>query len=155
MRVLRIFLLLMPVALAACQTPGPAGLSKADKAAIEASSRTFVEKANAGDWEALAALYTENAVVLPPNQSAVQGRANLQAWFEAFPPLTDFSLENVEIDGCGDLAFVRGNYKMTLTPEGASPIIDSGKFIEIRRKQADGSWPLARDIFNSDIALPE
>ena len=34
------------------------------------------------------------------------------------------------------------------------PIQDHGKFIEIRRKQPDGSWLISRDIFNSDLPLP-
>jgi hypothetical protein len=42
---------------------------------------------------------------------------------------------------------------MTLSPDGApGPIDDAGKFIEIRKKQPDGSWPMAADIFNSDKA---
>jgi ketosteroid isomerase-like protein len=31
---------------------------------------------------------------------------------------------------------------------------DSGKYIEIWRKQSDGTWKLVRDIFNSDLPLP-
>jgi hypothetical protein len=40
---------------------------------------------------------------------------------------------------------------MTLHPEGAPrPVEEIGKYIEIRTRQADGSWPIAADIFNSD-----
>ena len=47
---------------------------------------------------------------------------------------------------------------MMLTLPGATePINDTGKYIEIWRKQADGSWRVIRDIFNSDlpVAAPE
>ena len=58
-----------------------------------------------------------------------------------------------EVEGIGELAFVRGRYSMTLEPEGApGPVNDEGKYIEIRERQPDGSWLLARDIFNSDLA---
>jgi ketosteroid isomerase-like protein len=58
-----------------------------------------------------------------------------------------------EIDGRADLAYVRGSYSMTLHPQGApAPVDDVGKYLEIRMHQADGSWLLAVDIFNSDKA---
>ena len=92
---------------------------------------------------------------MPPNQPMVQGSEAILAWMEAFPPLTEFDLIAVEIDGYGDLAYVRGTGTMTMTPEGApEPIKDTVKFIEIRRKQDDGSWLIAIDIFNSDLPLP-
>ena len=47
---------------------------------------------------------------------------------------------------------MRGAYTMTLAVPGApAPVQDRGKYIEIWRKQADGPWKLARDIFNSDL----
>ncbi len=60
----------------------------------------------------------------------------------------------MEIAGRGDLAYVRGTYKLKIVLEGHDPIPDTGKYIEIRKKQADGSWLLYRDIFNSDVPLP-
>jgi len=40
---------------------------------------------------------------------------------------------------------------MTMTPEGSDPIDDTGKYLEIWKKQADGGWKVVRDIFNSDL----
>ena len=31
------------------------------------------------------------------------------------------------------------------------PAADDGKYIEIWKRQADGSWKIAYDIFNSDL----
>ncbi|MDH5203197.1 MAG: SgcJ/EcaC family oxidoreductase [Nitrospirota bacterium] len=132
-----------------------AALSDEDVAAIKASTEAYVQAVKSEDFTAFAALYTEDAVLMPPNQPIVQGREAILTWAEAFPPLTEFSLSAVEIDGRGDLAFVRGTYSMTIALEGApEPIQDTGKYIEIRRKQEDGSWLIARDIFNSDLPLP-
>lgn len=114
----------------------------------EAWTPAIVDK----DFDTLIALYTDDAIVLPPNAAKVQGRAAVLEWMKAFPTIADAKLMIEEINGYGDLAFVRGAYFMTLMPEGApEPIQDRGKFIEIRRKQADGSWLMARDIFNSDL----
>ncbi len=135
---------------------GVKALSDDDVAAIKASTEEFIQAVRSGDSAAFAAMYTEDAVFMPPNQPMVQGQAAIQTWMEEFPAITKFNLTAVEIDGQGDLAFVRGTYSMTIAPEGApEPIQDTGKYVEIRRKQPDGSWLMAVDIFNSDLPLPE
>jgi hypothetical protein len=54
-------------------------------------------------------------------------------------------------DRRNDLAFVRGTVSMSMASEGASePIQFTGKFLEILRKQKDGSWLIAREIRASD-----
>ncbi len=42
----------------------------------------------------------------------------------------------MEIEGLGDLAYDRGTYSQTVTPDGAAPIEDRGKYLTILRKQA-------------------
>jgi uncharacterized protein (TIGR02246 family) len=155
MRVFRILVVGALVTQAACQAPGPASLSQADIDAINATSEKFLKAARASDWSGVAATYTEDAILMPPNGPTVEGRASIQAFWEAFPPYSDLDLKSVEIAGSGDLTYVHGMYSLNITPSGGSPIPDSGKYIEIRRRGADGSWLLSHDIFNSDIPLPE
>jgi ketosteroid isomerase-like protein len=135
-----------------CQ--GPAGLSEADRTAIRQGGENYAKLLNAKDWKGLAALYAEDAMVLPPNQAAVQGRAAIQASLEAPLPLSNFQTRSLEIEGRGDLAYSRGTYSLTVTPAGAAPIEVRGKYLTIFRKQADGSWKMLRDIWNSDLPLP-
>ncbi len=135
-----------------CQ--GPAGLPEAEQAAIRQAEASFVKLVNARDWKGAVAAYAEDSIVLLPNQAAAQGKAAIQAWLEALPPLSDFQLHGVEIEGRGDLAYCRGTYSMRVAPAGAAPIEDRGKYIAIWRKQADGSWKVLRDIWNSDLPLP-
>ncbi len=147
-------LAVLAVSVAAC-AGGAASLSDADIAAIEDGSAAFVAATNACDWGGLAALYTEDAWMLPPNGPAIQGPAAIETFFAAYPPFSGFTLNPIEIDGRGDLAFVRGTYSLTLEIEGMEPTPDTGKYIEIHRRQPDGSWLLATDIFNSDIPLEQ
>jgi uncharacterized protein (TIGR02246 family) len=135
-----------------CQ--GPAGLSEADRTAIRQADENYVKLANAKDFKGAAALYAEDAIVLPPNQAAVQGRAAIQAFLEASPPTSNFQVQILEIEGGADLAYERGTYSETVTPTGAAPIEDRGKYLTTWRKQADGSWKMLRDIWNSDLPLP-
>jgi ketosteroid isomerase-like protein len=109
---------------------------------------------SARDWKGDLDLYTEDAITLPPNQAAVQGKAAIQASDEAFPPYSNFQEQSLEIEGQGDLAYDRGTYSMTMTPAGVAPFEDRGKYLAIWRKQADGSWKISRVIYNSDLPLP-
>ena len=95
-----------------------APLSATDIAAIETTQLQFAAAFLRRDFDALAALYTDDAVVMPPNEPAVHGRTALKAWMAAFPVVTDFTLSTGRIEGRADLAYVRGTYTMTLRPEG-------------------------------------
>jgi uncharacterized protein (TIGR02246 family) len=143
-------LLVLSVAMPSqAQTPG---LSPGDVKKINESTQTAVKAALAKDFAAWAALFAEDAVLNPPNQPAVKGRAAIQAWLERFPPMTDFKLENVKIEGRDDLAYVLGTYTLTIVPPGAPGAVkDAGKFVEVRRRHADGRWLVAVDMFSSDL----
>lgn len=131
----------------------PGALSVEDTEAIRAIGEQFVRFMLARDFDALVRLYTEDGVFMPPGRPPLKGRLALREWLGAFPQVTRLTFTLDEIDGRGDLAYARGTYTMTLQPEGApGPVEDVGKFLEIRKKQADGSWLLAVDIFNSDKA---
>lgn len=128
-------------------------LSAADQAAIRISSDRFSQLMLAQDFDSLVGLYTEDAVFMPPHQPAVRGRTALRTWLASFPRVSRFSLTIEEIDGRADVAYVRGSFSMRLNPDGApDPVDDLGKYIEIRKRQSDGSWLIAADIFNSDKA---
>ena len=130
-------------------------LSQADIDKINEVSQMFVKGMLARNWTAVAALYADDAVLNPPHQPAVTRRTAINAWLEKFPPLTAFTLKNVQVEGRDDLAYVLGTYTMTIVPPGGpGPVSDSGKYVEVRRRQADGRWLIAVDIFNSDLPVP-
>src|SRR6266536_3090828 len=55
--------------------------TSADEAAIRAESTDWVKAYNGGDAKAVAALYAEDALLLPPGAPGVSGRAAIQAFF--------------------------------------------------------------------------
>jgi len=132
--------------------PFSGALSTEDISAIKSVNEVFGGYVVAQDFESLVQLYTNDVVFMPPNGPAVHGRDNLLAWFKAFPKATHMETNVDHVEGHGDLAYVLGRYSMTIEPEGApGPISDRGKFIEIRKRQPDGTWRMAADIFNSDL----
>ena len=128
------------------------GLPQTDVRKIDEATQTAMKAALAKDFATWAALFLDDAVVNPPNEPAVKGRAAIRVWLEKFPPITEFKLNNVKVEGREDLAYVLGTYTMTIAPPGApGPVKDSGKFVTVLRRQADGQWLVAVDMFSSDL----
>ena len=143
--------------LASCATEVGPTFTEADRAAIEAATEEAMAISSTRDQTAYVEhYYTSDAVVMPPNGEAIRGRDALIAFNEAFPPYEDLHFTHVKVDGAGDLAYVYANYRMVMAAaEGEEPAEDHGKYIEIWRRQPDGGWKVALDIFNSDLPLPE
>lgn len=140
--------------LASCGPKAPPGLTDQDRAAIRQSEADFAASMLAKDYAKVAASYTTDAVVMPSNGPTVTGRAAIEEFLASFPPLSTFTLNVAEIEGAGDLAYDRGTYQMTFPLPSGGTASDSGKFLEIRHRQADGAWLVTRDIWNSDIPVP-
>lgn len=128
------------------------GLSDQDLRAIQAVSDRFPGMMMNKDFDELPKIYTEDAVLMPPDHGSVSGHAEIAEFLGSFPPLTAFDIFVDEIEGAGDIAYVRGSFRMEMVPEpGADSVEQRGQYLEIRKKQEDGSWLLARDIFNPGV----
>lgn len=95
--------------------------------------------------------YADCAEVVAANGEAMRGRSNIAAWLERFPPISEWMLSEIEIDGAGEVAYVRGSYSIRLSSRAKLPF-DKGKYLEVWRKQADESWKVIRHIYSSEIA---
>ena len=153
----RTILPLMLFVAAACQ-PGVTALSDEDVAAIQALGPALDEAALAKDLDAVVAMFTDDAVFMPPNATTVQGRANFAPWIESALntlAFTEHVIQLTEVQGAGDFASARGVYREAYTLEGVTePIRDTGKILFLLRRQADGSWRFIAEIWNSDLPLP-
>lgn len=152
MRIAPSELILSLLLLASCQpaSQAPSELSTSDREAIRETIAANVRTALAGDAEGFAALYTDDAMLLPPGADPVVGRDNIRALFEAMS-VSEFTSELVEVEGRGDLAFGRGNHSWVFTVGEASEAVnESGKWVAVWKRQPNGSWLIWRDIWNND-----
>jgi len=110
----------------------------------------------AGNWNAVGAMFAEDALVMSPNTPSYEGRAALLEFIESAElAFTRHIIEFPEVDGYGDIAYARGTYDEAFTTGGAEELIaDVGKILAILRKQPDGSWLITRWITNSNLPLP-
>ena len=143
---------------AGCQPAPPASapLSQADRAAIEAFHEKFLEAERANDWEAVAALMAEDAVIMPMGSPVLDGPAGYLAYVTPLVEdygvvVTDFVGEIQEIDGRGDIAYLRTTWSHSVTMDGVpEPIAEAGKQLIILRRQPDGAWLATEWLWNSD-----
>ena len=116
---------------------------------ISSANENFMTAFSQGDAAGVAALYTENGQVLPPNSEFVTGKEAIQAFWQTIIDMgiKEINLEIIEVDGHGNTAIEISKY--TLRGDGEQ-VIDKGKYIVIWKKE-NGQWKLHRDIFNSSM----
>ena len=135
-----------------------AASAEGDVEAINELLDEEVASVNDGDVERLLTLVADDTVWMPPNHPAIFGKEALRSWAEDF--LSQFSVEitasSEEVLVFGDWALQRYSMTMAMTPvAGGEAIQEDGKGLHIYQKQSDGSWELARDIWNTDTLPPE
>ncbi len=138
---------------AIARKPAP-GLATADETALRGALDGYFSAAVSGDASRWAALYANDAVIMPPNSATVEGRGAIETWLKALPVvITAVAGEALEVDGTGDLAYVRGTYAMSMkVPSVTQPVRQDGKLLQIYARQQDGTWLLARDIWNANAS---
>lgn len=125
------------------------------RAAIEANTKQFIEAFNKGDAAAVANMYTADARLLPPNGEMVEGRENIQKFWQGgiSAGLKLVTLETVHVESQGNIAVEVGRYTLTITSAGGATTTDKGKYV-VQWKREGRNWKLAVDIFNSNMPLP-
>ncbi len=116
------------------------------RAEIAAVNRAFEEAARKRDTEKLAALYTADAIVMPPGAPFVKGRENIkQLWDSAIQQmgLKEVHLNTLDLEVMGNTACEVGEAVLTLESGGAS-----AKCMVVWKK-VDGHWRLHRDTLNT------
>lgn len=156
MRTISAALVLASVLTAACSkgNTGPT-FDVADQDKIKTVIQQLTEAFNAKDAKKAAALYTPEAVVMPPNKSLSRGRNFVEQYYTGrfAEGASDLTLTPSEVKGSGNLGVAIGDYRLTLAPEKGPQRRDRGKFVWIFREQ-NNVWMIDTVIFSSDFAEP-
>jgi ketosteroid isomerase-like protein len=141
----------------ACQRQAPN-----TRAAIESTLKEldaqWSKAAAAKDLDKTVSYYADDAIVLPPNAPAATTKEAIKGVWKDMVTNAGYAggwtATRVEVAQSGDLAYLSGTYDMTLNDAKGKPVKDRGKYVEVWKKQADGSWKTVADIWNSDPPSP-
>ncbi|MEM9224416.1 MAG: DUF4440 domain-containing protein [Pseudomonadota bacterium] len=120
------------------------------KKMLEDFHAAYNDAFNRGDATACAALFSEDIALLPPGEPMIRGRKAFEEAYRARIASNTggtHTNELVEYAVDGDLAYEIGTFAV----EDANPP-ERGKFVNILRRQADGTWAVTVSIFNGDGA---
>ena len=122
--------------------------------ALQAADQSWLKAYNSGNADALASLYDEQAVLLPPGAPAASGRAAIKAFFakdtaESQKAGVAFALGPNPAGGVsGDLGWQSGTYTVK---DKSGKVVEAGKYLSVSMKKG-GKWLYVRDTWNADGA---
>jgi ketosteroid isomerase-like protein len=141
---------------AAVEPPAQAIDLEAERVALLAADDAFFEAISTSDDPAatLDAHFLDDVNVLAPDMPMARGKEASLAIFAALGAMPGYSLrwkaEIAEVGGAADLGYTIGPYHMEFQDPEGNPVVIDGKFMTIWKKQADGTWKTAVDMFNAD-----
>ncbi len=140
----------------ACRQQTPPDTRVADQIAIRETDAQWSKTAGARDLDGTVSYYSDDASVLAPNAPIASDKKSIRAmWTELLVPELSVSwqISKVDVARSGELGYLIGTYQITPTDPQSKIPADRGKMVEVFKKQPDGKWKCAADIFNSDLPL--
>jgi uncharacterized protein (TIGR02246 family) len=122
------------------------------RSAIVAANDRWEAAAGRSDGAAVAALYTENAQLLPPQSDFVTGIEAIAAFWQGVfdSGVKGASLDTLEVERFGDTLNEVGKFELR---DADGKVLDHGKYLVIWKREGD-SWKLHRDIWTTSVVSP-
>ena len=129
-----------------------------DEKAIRDSEAAWVKAFATKEPAKAAAFYADDADSMLPDTPLMTGRQAILAGMK--PELGDpnfslvFAPAKVEIAKSGDIAYTQGRFAYTTTdPKTGKRVGQAGNYVEVYKKQADGTWKVEEDIATEETPL--
>jgi uncharacterized protein (TIGR02246 family) len=129
-----------------------------DEKAIRDTEAAWVKAFATKGPEKAAAFYADDAASMLPDTPLMTGRAAIIAGMK--PELGDpnfslvFAPTKIVIASAGDIAYSQGTFHYTTTdPKTKKRVGQSGNYVEVYKKQADGTWKVEEDIATEETPL--
>jgi len=98
--------------------------------------------------------WTDDAVVLPPAVPTIVGKTALRQYVESSLQVPEFQIRwsssDVVLSPDGNLAYMFSKNAMTLNGQNGAPVTMNGRAVTIWRRELDGEWRCAVDIWNTE-----
>jgi ketosteroid isomerase-like protein len=105
------------------------------------------------DLERVLSYWTDDAIVMPPGLPAVTGKRALREYVEASMHIPGFRITwtstDVTFSPDRNLAYMFGTNSIDMNGPDGTPMRIDGRAVTIWRKDPDGEWRCAVDIWNA------
>lgn len=129
---------------------------EAERAALLETDRAMAAAYTTSDapLEVIFATFADDLRILAPDVPMVEGAEGAKAMWNQLSSLPGYSLRftpvYAEVGGAADLGYTIGTYHMTVPNADGEVVAIDGKYLTVWRRDADGVWKMAVDMFNSD-----
>ncbi len=141
---------------AAVETPGQKVNLEVERASLLETDRALAEAYSTSDTplDTVFASFTNDARVLAPDMPMALGWEASREIFANLEALPGYSLTyrptTADVSSAADLGYTIGTYHMQL-PDGDGNVVEiEGKYLSVWKRQPDGRWKIAVDMFNSN-----
>jgi uncharacterized protein (TIGR02246 family) len=133
----------------------PADTSAADQKTIKDGETAWASDWAAKDLDKITGHYADDASVLVPDLPIMKGKDAIRSGMKDMLADKNLALAFATSDAVtskgSDIAYTQGTYTLTMTnPKTKKAETESGKYVTVYKKQADGSWKAVEDINNAD-----
>jgi len=125
---------------------------EAVRKAILAANQQFMAAFKRGDAAAIAAMYTPDARLLPPNGPMLRGANAIRAFWQGAKDAggKETKLETLDVETREDLAVETGKYTLTIQSKSGADVVDTGKYLVVWKNEG-AAWKLQIDVWNTDL----
>lgn len=95
----------------------------------------------------------EDAVLMAPHKPIGYGRDEFGGLLKLPGVVLNWEPVSAEVSNSGDLGYTFGVYELKFDGPEGEPVVDNGKYITVWKKQDDGLWKVAADMFNTSLPL--
>ena len=125
---------------------------EAERRAILAADAAWVAAAGRKDLDQTVSYWTDDATVLPPDAPVVKGKAAIREYVAAGFEIPGFEIswksEEVTVAADGNWAYQLATNQVTVPDARGTLRTVVGRAVVIWRKEPDGAWRAAVDIWN-------
>ena len=152
LRYLVLVFVLAPGPFLGCDSTDPDAdaVSSTASAALLQLDKTWAAATAAGDASRVITFWTDDAVNYFPGAPPAVGKAAIAELMQRNRSLPGFSIKTeprqAVVSSDADLGYTSGTFQLTLDGPAGTPIVRSGNYVNIWKRQPDGSWKCAVTI---------
>ena len=106
------------------------------------------------DTDRILSYWTDDAVVLPPGLPTIAGKTALRRYVESSLQMPGFQITwssaDIVLSPDGNLAYMFSKNAVTVNGQDSTPVTMNGRAVTIWRREPDGEWRCAVDIWNAE-----